>query len=216
MSGAGKGQRGLRRLVIALALSGCAIPGKALRSGIDFGEDGPRVWVAGPWEAIVPATDVDDVVDQLCPAVMALEHAREHDDGWEYCGLLYTGGGMTYASAPSPLSRDKPGPSGIKSCRIPAMVRDPQHDAQVLSDYHSHPWPDSPLSANDAALRSQRWSIRIQFDTRCHVYKLVPHVGEPVPGEVYERVGKTWRPTSIIRVEDKPAGLVQPPLSDGR
>lgn len=96
------------------------------------------------------------------------------------------------------------------------MVRDQRQPLAVLSDYHSHPWPDSPLSANDAALRSQRWSIRIQFDTRCHVYKLVPHVGDSVPGEVYERVAKTWRLVSIIRVEDKPAGLVQPPLPDGR
>jgi len=147
---------------------------------------------------------------------MALQHARDHDDGWEYCGLLYTVEGMTYASVPSPLSRDTPSPSGIKSCRIPSMVRDQRHPLAVLSDYHSHPWPDSPLSANDAALRTQRWSIRIQFDTRCHVYKLVPHADQPMPGEVYERVGKAWRLQSIIRVEDKPAGLVLPPLPDGR
>lgn len=148
---------------------------------------------------------------------MALERAHDHDEGWEYCGLLYSSEGTTYASLPSPLSRDTPGPSRIKSCRIPASVRDGARPSlTVLADYHSHPWPDSPLSANDAALRSQRWSIRIQFDTRCHVYKLLPNAGKPLPGEVYERVGKQWRPVSIVRVSDKPVGLIQPPLPDGR
>ncbi|WP_163997593.1 hypothetical protein [Pyxidicoccus caerfyrddinensis] len=38
-----------------------------------FGGEGKAVWVRGPWPAIQPATDVDDVIDQLCPAIVELE-----------------------------------------------------------------------------------------------------------------------------------------------
>jgi hypothetical protein len=47
------------------------------------------VWVGTrPWEAIQPSSDVDEVIDQLCPAIMRLPDAKDGDYGREYCGLM--------------------------------------------------------------------------------------------------------------------------------
>jgi hypothetical protein len=116
---------------------------------------------------------------------MNLPDARGHDDGIEYCGLLYQGtDDRFHASAPSrlppkiriELSR------AYKTCSIPLRVNDPSGVRAVEADFHSHSWPDSPLTpVFDTASRNQRYSIRIQLDTTCHVFKLVPHVNEPIP-----------------------------------
>jgi hypothetical protein len=45
--------------------------------------DDGRVWVRGPWEQIRPAKDVDEVIDQLCPAVMQLPRAQRGEYGQE-------------------------------------------------------------------------------------------------------------------------------------
>jgi proteasome lid subunit RPN8/RPN11 len=202
-------------VVWASGLVACsAARGVRLRAGVDYGEDGGKVWVRGPWEAIAPAKNPDEVIDQLCPAVERLERARDGDDGVEYCGLLYSrADGLNYASVPSPLGlprHQKPGPN--KSCRVPATLRDDRESPDVVADFHSHPWPDTPFSRGDLSSRQQRWSFRIQFDTTCRVYKYVPHMGEPRPGEVFLRVGKNWQPQSIVRTDDKRTGVATPPL----
>jgi len=60
----------------------------------------------------------------------------------------------------------------------------------------------------------QKWSIRIEFDTHCRVYKYVLHLNEARPGEVFLRVGKTWRLQSIVRLDDKRDGKSTPPLEE--
>jgi hypothetical protein len=200
-------------LVIGL---GCAAASeRRVESDVDYGLEERGVWVRGPWEQIRPSADIDDVIDQLCPAVMGLPDARGHDFGVEYCGLLYLGAdGQYHSSAPSPLAA--PGesqPSLSKSCRVPRRVSDPAGVRNVESDFHSHPWPDSPLSPRrDTATRNQRYSIRIQFDTTCRLMKFVPHINEPVPAELFERVGRSWRLLRVIPVHDKASGNIDPPI----
>lgn len=189
-----------------------------LRLGADYGEEGAKVWVRGPWEAITPSRDLDEVIDQLCPAVERLDRARDGNDGVEYCGLLYSSpDGLKYASAPSPLGlsiHEKT--SREKSCRIPLLLRDQRAGTQVLADFHSHPWPENPLSTGDLSSRQQHWSLRIQFDTTCHVYKYVPYADEARPGEIYLRAGSSWRFVGIVRVADKREGRPTPPLEEAR
>ena len=189
-----------------------------LAPDVDYGEKAGRVWVRGPWEAITPSSDIDEVIDQLCPAVERLEGSRDGDDGTEYCGLLYSlPDGMFYASVPSPLGLLSHAQRGRhKSCRIPLMVRDDRAPPRIACDFHSHPWPDAPFSDGDLSTQKQKWSIRIQFDTTCRVYKYVPHLGEDRPGEVFLRVGKTWRLESIVRTGDKPYGKPTPALGEVR
>src|ERR1043165_8528599 len=79
----------IRLTLVSLALCSCAAQSAIrLRQGEDYGEEGGRVWVRGPWESIQPSRDIDTVIDQLCPAVMKLDRARDGDEGLEYCGLL--------------------------------------------------------------------------------------------------------------------------------
>src|SRR5689334_20285254 len=116
-----------RLLALALvAEAGCAsVGGLKSREGVDYGIEKRAVWVRGPWELVTPSMDIDEVIDQLCPAVMRLPDARGHDDGVEYCGLLYAGAdGWFYASAASPLSPDPPKTSPTKRCIMPSTVRD--------------------------------------------------------------------------------------------
>jgi proteasome lid subunit RPN8/RPN11 len=176
----------------------------------DYGLKDGFVWVRGPWEAIEPSTDMDAVIDQLCPAVMVLPRARGREYGQEYCGALYVlGNGTYYASMPSPLGPIlKTTPETQKACKLPSVVHDPRGTVRILADYHSHPWADSPLSKPDRSAARQRWLIRIQFDTKCRVMKLVPYIGEPRPGEVYERRGKSWALIGIIKPEHKATGTI--------
>jgi proteasome lid subunit RPN8/RPN11 len=200
-------------LAFGVVLCSCAtLPGIRLRSGDDFGEQKGQVWVRGPWESIQPASDIDGVIDQLCPAVMKLDRARDGDDGLEYCGLLYTlPDGQFYATVASPLTAS-PGRGPTKSCRMPRSIREQRAEPLVIADYHSHPWYRTTLSYGDMKAKNLRYSIRIQFQTSCRVLKYVPHLGEPVPGEVYERVGRTWKWKSIVPIDAKDMGEPVPPL----
>lgn len=190
--------------------------GPHVREGTDYGRDDRGVWVRGPWELITPSADIDDVIDQLCPAVMQMPDARGHDDGVEYCGLLYIGAdGQYHASAPSRLGGKAPtgAAENSKTCRIPLRVNDASGVRAVEADFHSHPWPDSPLTAGfDTSSRNQRYSIRIQFDTSCHVLKFVPHLHEPVPAEVFQRTGRAWQLLRVVPVYDKAKGKIDPPF----
>ena len=78
------------------------------------------------------------------------------------------------------------------------------------ADFHSHPWAASPMSQEDRLQRNQRYSVRIQFDASCRIQKLVPYVGEPRLGEVYERQGRSWKLIGQIKPEDKSSGLITP------
>jgi hypothetical protein len=170
------------------------------------------VWVRGPWAAIQPSRDVDEVIDQLCPAVLALPRATLGDYGQEYCGAIYTlVDGIYYASKPSPLGRyEGVGPSKSKNCHTPHYVIDDRGHTNPEADYHNHPWPASGLSGKDRLALRQLWQYRVQFDARCAIHKLVPNLDNPRPGEVYERRGKAWVLTGIIKPEDKPYGKVTP------
>jgi len=201
------------------ALLGCASASLSSGSGASAGAEQDYglqadgfVWVRGPWSAIQPSPDLDEVIDQLCPAVMALPRADWKDYGQEYCGAIYTlGDGAYYASKPSPLGKpDGIGPSQRKNCYPPRYVIDQRGRASTRLDYHSHPWPGSRMSERDRQARTQIWPLRIQFDTRCTIQKLVPNLDSTLPGEVYERRGKTWVRTGVIPPEDKPSGYVTP------
>jgi len=68
----------MTRLTIPLAAGfACAFAtdGVRLEEGVDYGGDNRSVWVRGPWEMVTPSADIDDVIDQLCPAVMRLPDA---------------------------------------------------------------------------------------------------------------------------------------------
>lgn len=210
------GQRGAVSKRITAVVAGCWLgcssgpPRVATPDafGLDLGTN--RVWVQGPWHTIQPSTDVDEVIDQLCPAVMTLPRAKDRDYGQEYCGLIYSlGNGIYHASVASPLGETVlVGPHPRKTCTPPRRVVDGRGRAVPLADYHSHPWAPSPMSVKDLKSDSQRWSIRIQFDTACHVQKLVPHADEPLPGEVYRREGKRWKLVGLIKLEDKARGRI--------
>ncbi len=63
-------------------------------------------------------------------------------------------------------------------------------------------------SRADLLAATQVFSVRIQFDTACHVQKLVPYVKEDRPGELYERREKTWKLIGLIKPENKASGRV--------
>ncbi len=170
------------------------------------------VWVRGPWNSISPSKDVDDVIDQLCPAVMALPAATFEQYGQEYCGAIYLFNGNYYASHPSNLGNTvRILSEKRKQCKPPRYVEDARGEATTIGDYHSHPWKYSPMSREDRQASRQLWSIRIQFDTGCRIMKLVPHVNEGSrPGEVYAREGRTWKLVGLINPEDKEDGIITP------
>jgi hypothetical protein len=206
--------RPLAVLLLMSSLLSCASgPLPAGDSAVtNYGRENGRVWVRGPWDAITPSTNMDDVIDQLCPAVMALPGARDGDYGREYCGVIYTlGDGIYYSSFPSPLGPTVlNGHSKRKQCHAPALVKDPRGNPDPEADYHNHPWPGSRLSEQDQQSSRQYLQFRIQFDTRCTIQKLVPNLGSSRPGEVYERRGKSWVLIGIIKPEDKPYGYLTP------
>lgn len=205
------------RLLLALTLVcsgwlGCAHGSEPVRDPTTYGRDNGRVWVSGPWEAIQPSSDVDEVIDQLCPAILRLPGAKDGDFGREYCGLIYTqGDGIYHASHPSTLSTTRVGRvSSEKSCIVPRMVRDARGPGEPLADYHSHPWSPSDMirSPQDKKSATQLYSIRIQFDTACNIQKLVPYLTENRPGELYERQGKHWKLIGLIQPENKARGFI--------
>lgn len=199
-------------LFTCLWLLGCASTPGLAREPESYGYRGTQVWVRGPWEPIEPSRNVDDVIDQLCSAVMQMPGAQWRDYGQEYCGLLYTlEDGTYYASHPSPLGPTVlVGPSKRKRCKVPAYVEDDRGQTSPTADFHSHPWTPSPMSQEDRQEKFQKWSIRIQFDTACHIMKLIPHRGESRPGEVYERRDGSWKLTGLIKPEDKADGIITP------
>jgi hypothetical protein len=180
----------------------------------DYGFEGTSdvVWVNGPWEEIEPSKDIDEVIDQLCPAVMKLPGARAGDYGREYCGVVYKllSENQYYASKPSSLTRPTLSPvSKRKTCLTPKIVKDPRGALERDADYHGHPWPSS-MSGKDRVLDNQWYIFRIQFDTLCRVQKLIPYVQGNRPGELYERQGKSWKLVGHILPEDKRTGYVTP------
>jgi hypothetical protein len=64
------------------------------------------------------------------------------------------------------------------------------------------------MSRVDTAERNQLWTIRIQFDTVCHLQKLIPYRYEARPGEVYERLERRWKLIGYIQPEDKASGRI--------
>jgi hypothetical protein len=205
------------RLLLGLVCCGwlgCANGPEPAGEAATYGRENGRVWVSGPWEAIKPSSDADEVIDQLCPAVMKLPRAKDEDYGREYCGVIYSlGDGIYYASHPSPLSRTHAGwVSPTKNCYVPRSVRDARGQSEMLADYHSHPWSPSSMSSspNDRVSATQIYSIRIQFDTACDIQKLVPYLTKDRPGELYERRGKHWKLIGLIKPEDKDRGRITP------
>jgi hypothetical protein len=199
-------------LLVCWGWLGCASGPAASGEPANYGLKEGQVWVRGPWEAIQPSKDPDEVIDQLCPAVMELPGARFGDHGQEYCGLIYSlGDGMFYASHPSPLARTRIAhASKEKSCFIPRSVEDTRGRPEPLADYHGHPWAPSSMleSKADRLGATQVFSIRIQFDKACHIQKLLPYLKEERPGELYERRGKSWKLIGLIKAEHKASGLV--------
>jgi hypothetical protein len=200
-------------MFMVVGVLGCASTPAKDTEPANYGfKNGNRVWVRGPWKVITPSMDIDAVIDQLCPAVMALPRATFRDYGQEYCGAIYPmADGMYYASIPSPLAKTVlVGPSKRKTCIPPSYVEDDRGSATPTADFHSHPWAPSSLSPIDALAKTQLWTIRIQFDSVCHTQKLIPYKNENRPGEVYERQGKTWKLIGLIKPEDKEYGIITP------
>jgi hypothetical protein len=201
--------------VLLVLLSACAGGDWYTRQGMEalFGRQGDSVWVRGPWPEIQPSRDPDEVIDQLCPAIMKLPRAAEGDYGQEYCGAIYSlGDGVYYASYGSPLGKTTlVGAAKRKACIPPGRVVDARGRAVPLADYHSHPWFPSAMSVFDFQNKTQLWFIRIQFDAACTLMKYVPYKHQSRPGEVYVRQDKRWRKIGLLITEqDKERGIVTP------
>jgi proteasome lid subunit RPN8/RPN11 len=193
-------------------LVACAGGDAYTREGQDrlFGRRGNFVWARGPWPAIQPSRDLDEVIDQLCPAIMQLPRASDGDYGQEYCGALYSlGDGTYYATYATPL-----GPTVLvgarkrKQCEPPRLVVDERGRPAPVADYHSHPWAPSQMSSDDLRAALQLFSIRVQVDTACNMMKLIPYLNESRPGEAYIRRGKKWVLVGYIQNEDKRTGRI--------
>ena len=120
---------------------------------------------------------------------------------------------MYRASYPSPLGEwALSGESKKKHCYPVRKIVDPSTQlTPILADYHSHPWSPSPFSREDKLAKNQLWFIKIQFDSACHIQKLIPHLNEAdQPGEVYARQGKQWVLIGIIKPANKALGIVTP------
>lgn len=198
--------------VVLLGVLGCA--GEPLRPAEpeNYGYKGKEVWVNGPWPEVHSSGDVDEVIDQLCPALMKVPRAAWRDYGQEYCGVIYSlGDGVYFASYPSPLGPTVlVGPAKRKQCQPPRTVNDTRGRPVPWADYHSHPWAPSEMSQDDKRANLQLFHIRIQFDADCTVMKLIPYLNEERPGEMYVRHGKSWVLTGYIQPEDKKSGRLTP------
>ncbi len=206
------------RVLTSLILTWCGLLGCASApqpvgdsAPVTYGRENGLVWVRGPWDAIKPSANMDDVIDQLCPAVTALPGARDGDYGREYCGAIYTldDDGIYYASFPSPLGPTVlVGSSQYKQCNTPNSVKDERGNASIKADFHGHPWGPSPMSDKDRRSNTQIYFVRIQFDSRCQIMKLIPHRKDNLPGELFVRQGKEWKLIGHILPEDKATGTV--------
>jgi hypothetical protein len=204
------------RVLPLVLLLACATGDEYSRQGVGtlFGRQGTSVWVRGPWSEVQPSRDVDDVIDQLCPAIMKLPRATAGHYGQEYCGAIYSlGDGVYYASHGSPIGKTTGlvGAEKRKACIPPGSVVDARGRTVTLADYHSHPWFPSPMSVLDFRNKTQLWVIRIQFDSACTIMKYVPHMHATRPGEVYVRRDKSWHMVGKLMTElDKELGIVTP------
>jgi hypothetical protein len=205
------------RWIALSVVLGCASAPRKVQETEFYGfieDESDYVWAQGPWPEIEPSPDADQVIDQLCPAIMKLDRATLRDYGQEYCGAIYSrGDGVYRASYPSPLGEwQLSGESKKKTCYPVRKVVDPSARlTPILADYHSHPWFPSPLSRQDKLAKNQLWFIKIQFDSACHIRKLIPHLDEEDrPGEVYSRRGKKWVLIGIIKPANKTFGIVTP------
>ncbi|MFL5348447.1 MAG: hypothetical protein ACJ8AT_26930 [Hyalangium sp.] len=198
--------------LIWLWLAGCTSQSEIIATNENYGEKDGGVWVRGPWGAVKPSKDIDEVIDQLCPAVMALPRATFGDYGAEYCGIIYSlEDGTYYASHASPLGKDvRLHQSRRKQCQVPNQVVDSRGQPEFVADFHGHPWAGSEMSQWDMKAANQLYSIRVQFDTECRVLKLIPYKKEDRPGEVYAREGKSWRLVGVIKPEHKADGIMTP------
>lgn len=207
------------RWLALMLLPGLACGGRARKAQEteNYGyisDDSDYVWAQGPWSEVEPSQNVDEVIDRLCPAIMRLPNATTRDHGQEYCGLIYSrGDGIYRVSHPSPLGRWRLwGETKQKSCFPVRKVMDPEaRVTSILADYHSHPWFPSPMSETDRRSANQLWFIKIQFDSACHIQKLVPHLDDASkPGEVYSRRERQWVLIGIIKPADKLFGFITP------
>jgi hypothetical protein len=84
---------------VLLGVLGCAGEPSRPAEPENYEYKGKEVWVNGPWPEINSSSDVDEVIDQLCPAIMKLPRAAWRDYGQEYCGAIYSlGDGVYFAS----------------------------------------------------------------------------------------------------------------------
>ncbi|HYO53152.1 hypothetical protein [Archangium sp.] len=143
---------------------------------------------------------------------MKLPRAQRGEYGQEYCGAIYSRGeGIYYSSKPSPLGETQLSvQSKRKTCRPPRYVLDDRGTPSPIADFHSHPWSPSAMSEIDRLADTQRWLIRIQFDTSCHIQKLIHNRDSPRPGELYERRGRSWKLVGYIMPENKETGWITP------
>jgi hypothetical protein len=196
-------------MLAAVPLACASAPELIQDSRYGMREDG-AVWVSGPWDAIRPSSEVDEVIDQICPAVTQLPRATARDYGQEYCGLLYMlPDGQYYASQAAPFGKTLSlGPARKKTCRVPVEVRDGRGSPDIRADFHIHPWNGSAISPDDLLSKNQLYSVRIQFDAGCRVFKYIPFLGQKRPGELYERRAKQWLLVGHVKAENKATGKV--------
>ncbi len=214
--------RTLRRWALLTLLAGCSSNQRHAQETEFYGfisADSDSVWARGPWSRVQSSSDADEVIDQLCPAIMQLDRATARNFGQEYCGIIYSrGDGIYRVSHPSPLGEPQlRGEATQKSCFPVRRVVDPEAKVTpILADFHSHPWFPSPLSQQDKMSANQLCFLKVQFDSACHVQKSVPYLGnKDKPGEVYSRRGKRWVLIGIIKPNNKAAGVVTPVSEQG-
>jgi hypothetical protein len=214
--------RTLRRWVFLTLLAGCSSNQRQAKETEFYGfmsADADYVWARGPWPKVQASSDADEVIDQLCPAIMQLDRATARNFGQEYCGIIYSrGDGIYRVTYPSPLGEQQlRGEATQKSCFPVRRVVDPEAKVMpILADFHSHPWFPSPLSQQDKMAANQLYFLKVQFDSACHVQKIVPHLdNKDKPGEVYSRRSKRWVLIGIIKPNNKAAGVVTPVNEQG-
>ena len=146
--------------------------------------------------------------------MMQLDRPTARHLGQEYCGVIYSrGDGIYRATYPSPLGKPRLREEETrKSCFPVRRVVDLEAKVTpILADFHSHPWFPSPLSQQDKMAANQLYFLKVQFDSACHIQKIVPHLdARDKPGEVYSRRGKRWVLIGIIKPNNKAAGVVTP------
>ena len=112
-------------------------------------------------------------------------------------------------AAPCQPDTDVVWPAGLCQCS-PAgqrQVKDERGNAHIKGDFHGHPWGPSPMSDKDRRPSNPIYFVRIQFDSRCQIMKLIPHLKEDRPGELFVRQGKNGSSSGISFPKIKPQAL---------